>query len=347
MTQPSIVSHAFIVRPLLLLRRRGKEPGDVAVRAGLDRGVVDDPSALFPLTNGLLFFAETARELDDPEIGLTIAADADLRTYGITGFLIANHPTFLSGLRDMERHVHRLVTALQLTVEVDGQHTHVFFDVDDTTPARALIVQDVLGGLVLRGPEATHTAWGPERVRLRQPAPADTALHRFTQVFGVTPEFGAAQDVLTYRTTDVEQTVKGADPTVLAHMHEAIETQVRKRRAAAERSAGMLELVGCTVDLASGTVFRAGVEPESLTSKERELLAFFAARPNRVVTHEEIETDLWGIGKHVLSFAPAVAIRRLRKKIEPAPAEPVNLLTVFGEGWKLMVAGAPVVPPPG
>jgi DNA-binding response OmpR family regulator len=73
------------------------------------------------------------------------------------------------------------------------------------------------------------------------------------------------------------------------------------------------------------------------TSRERELLEFFAARPNQVVTHTEIEQAIWHLGSAVISHAPAVAIRRLRQKIEPKGSRPVNLLTMFGDGWKLVV----------
>ena len=50
-----------------------------------------------------------------------------------------------------------------------------------------------------------------------------------------------------------------------------------------------------------------------------------------------LERGLWGIAEHVVSFATAVAVRRLRAKIEADPSQPVNLLTVRGDGWRLVL----------
>ena len=66
-------------------------------------------------------------------------------------------------------------------------------------------------------------------------------------------------------------------------------------------------------------------------------MEYLASRPNEVVSHEALERDVWGIGKMVITHAPAVAIRRLRQKIEPKGRKPMNLVTVFGEGWRLVV----------
>lgn len=318
----------------MLLKARGVDPGLVAARAGLDPRAVDDPSALMPFPVAMRFFEEAALALNDPCLGLTVVTDSTLRNYGITGFILANHPILIDGLRDMAEHVSRIAPALQIKVHEGPIFTEVSLDVDLPGTGAELFVQDVLAGFAKQAPEATGAEWSPVAVTLQQEA---VSPERFLAAFGVLPEFGANRNSITFHTRDLHRPVPKADPMVLTHMHEAIETQIRKRRAAAGRSANILALQACVVDLGNGTVHRPDGNRESLTSKERELLAFFASKANQVVTHESIERDLWGIGKNVLSYAPAVAIRRLRKKIEPDASHPVNLVTVFGEGWKLVV----------
>lgn len=318
----------------MLLKARGVDPGQVAARAGLDPRAVDDPSALMPFTVAMRFFEEASVALDDPCLGLTVVTDATLKNYGITGFILANHPILAEGLRDMAEHVARIAPAIHLELQEGPMLSEMSIRLDCAGPGADLFVQDVLAGLAKHAPEATGGDWGVVAVHLCQ---AECCPDRFEATFGVTPTFGADRNSLTFRTKDLRRVVPRADPMVLTHMHEAIETQIRKRRAAAGRSASVLSLRGCVIDLGSGTVHRPDGEREALTSKERELLAFFASKANAVVTHESIERDLWGIGKNVLSYAPAVAIRRLRKKIEEDPSHPTNLVTVFGEGWKLIV----------
>ncbi len=318
----------------MLLKARGVEPGQIAARAGLDSRAVDDPSALMPFPVAMRFFEEASLALNDPCLGLTVVNDATLKNYGITGFILANHAVLIDGLRDMAEHVARIAPAIQIQVHDGPILTEVSLHIDWPGRGAELLVQDVLAGLAKHAPEATGGDWGVTAVHLRQ---AEEFPERFLATFGVMPTFGADRNSLTFRTRDLLRTVPKADSMVLTHMHEAIETQIRKRRAAAGRSANVLAISGCVVDLGSGTVHHPDGERESLTSKERELLSFFASKANQIVTHESIERDLWGIGKNVLSYAPAVAIRRLRKKIEADPSHPVNLVTVFGEGWKLVV----------
>lgn len=76
-------------------------------------------------------------------------------------------------------------------------------------------------------------------------------------------------------------------------------------------------------------------EPLDLTPKEFALLACLARYPGRVVPREEIIAAVWGdeLGPHSRSLA--VHIGRLRRKIEPDPANPQLLITMSGVGYTL------------
>jgi len=86
------------------------------------------------------------------------------------------------------------------------------------------------------------------------------------------------------------------------------------------------------VDVAARRVCRDGRELE-LTVREFDLLAFFVAHPGRAFTRAELLEQVWGWSFGDLSTI-TVYVRRLRDKIEPEPASPVQLQTVWGVGYR-------------
>jgi two-component system KDP operon response regulator KdpE len=74
-----------------------------------------------------------------------------------------------------------------------------------------------------------------------------------------------------------------------------------------------------------------------LTSKEFELLSYFAAHPNRPIPHEELLQAVWGRGYERDHEYLRVFVNRLRKKIEPAPAHPIYLLKEPWFGYRFNV----------
>ena len=75
-------------------------------------------------------------------------------------------------------------------------------------------------------------------------------------------------------------------------------------------------------------------EEVALTAKEFDLLLHFARNPGRVYTREQLLDAVWG-GAHA-GYAHTVNshINRLRAKIEPDPANPVMIETVWGVGYR-------------
>ena len=83
-----------------------------------------------------------------------------------------------------------------------------------------------------------------------------------------------------------------------------------------------------TFSLARGELKQGG-ESIKLTEMERNLLRFFAARPNATVEREDL-ADLSG---NESERSVDVQINRLRRKIEADPANPAYLQTVRGRGY--------------
>ncbi|GAA0607104.1 response regulator transcription factor [Sporichthya brevicatena] len=82
-------------------------------------------------------------------------------------------------------------------------------------------------------------------------------------------------------------------------------------------------------------------EPLALTTREFDLLAHLLAHPGQAFTREELMKTVWGWEFGDQSTV-TVHVRRLREKIEPDPANPTLLVTVWGVGYRL----DPPVPAP-
>jgi DNA-binding response OmpR family regulator len=74
--------------------------------------------------------------------------------------------------------------------------------------------------------------------------------------------------------------------------------------------------------------------PITLTPREFDLLLFFASHPNRVFTRMELLNQVWGYSHDGYEHTVNSHINRLRSKIEPEPANPTNIVTVWGVGYK-------------
>ncbi len=76
------------------------------------------------------------------------------------------------------------------------------------------------------------------------------------------------------------------------------------------------------------------------TRREIEILKYLARHASRPVSREELLSAVWGYARHldIETRTVDIHIAKLRRKIEPDPKAPVNLLTVRGAGYRLMIA---------
>lgn len=333
MSTHTLVTRIMFERIVPFARARGVDPEPLLVDLGLPpRPEIDE--GFFPLDKALSFYARISEALDDPHLGLHLATAADAPGYGVYGYLFANAPSFGDALA----HVSTQLTALwaDQVLQVFDHEDPVRVVAEFIRPLEGawLWNQELLATLVMHArsagdPELTPTLLTFTHAAL-DPEP-------FERLLGVTPTFDAAQDALGFRRSDLATPHPAADPQLLQHLLDAAEHQLDRRREALGVGSQLIRLMGCTVDLRTGVVHRTGEPSASLTPKELEIVDYFTKRANQVVPRERLERDLWNIGPSTLSHAPAVAIRRLRQKIEPNPRHPVNLITVFGEGWRLVM----------
>ena len=86
------------------------------------------------------------------------------------------------------------------------------------------------------------------------------------------------------------------------------------------------------LDQAAYRLTREGV-PVPLTSGEFDLLCVLTAHPNKVLDRDRILDLLTGAERSPFDRSIDVRVTRLRSKIEPDPAEPSYIKTVWGKGY--------------
>jgi DNA-binding response OmpR family regulator len=87
------------------------------------------------------------------------------------------------------------------------------------------------------------------------------------------------------------------------------------------------------VDCARRTVAVDG-KPVELTSREFDLLVYFARHPGRVYKRAHLLDQVWGHGYEGYEHTVNTHINRLRAKIEENPSSPRFIQTVWGVGYK-------------
>ncbi|UCE89994.1 MAG: response regulator transcription factor [Pseudomonadota bacterium] len=83
---------------------------------------------------------------------------------------------------------------------------------------------------------------------------------------------------------------------------------------------------------------RRGDAVLSFTGREVEILQYLGANSVRPVSREELLNKVWGYAKDldIETRTVDIHIAKLRRKIEPDPAQPRYLVTVRGAGYRLL-----------
>ena len=152
--------------------------------------------------------------------------------------------------------------------------------------------------------------------------------------------------LLTARTTDediVQGLRLGADdyvtkPFSVTELVLRAQAVLRRSRGMV-REAGLLRLGELTIDTGELTG-RRGEEWVQFTRRELEILRYLAANAARAVSREELLNKVWGYarGCGIETRTVDIHVAKLRRKIEPNPAEPSHLVTVRGVGYRLLGA---------
>lgn len=87
------------------------------------------------------------------------------------------------------------------------------------------------------------------------------------------------------------------------------------------------------IDFGARTIKQRG-ELLKLTATEYSLLVLFMKNEGRVLTHQYILKEIWGIGYQTETQYLRVFVGTLRKKIEENPNQPQHIITESGVGYR-------------
>ena len=158
--------------------------------------------------------------------------------------------------------------------------------------------------------------------------------------------------LLTARSAEIDRVAgldSGADdyiakPFSIAELLARVRAQLRRASEASGRAsvvaAGQRVVTAgeLTIDAAART---ASLSNESLTLAKREfdLLTFLARNPGRAFTRQQLLSAVWGSGFEGYEHTVNSHINRLRAKLEPDPARPKLIVTVWGTGYRFNAEG--------
>jgi DNA-binding response OmpR family regulator len=77
-----------------------------------------------------------------------------------------------------------------------------------------------------------------------------------------------------------------------------------------------------------------GADPIELTAQEYELLRYLLENRNQTISRDQLLRDVWGLNGDLITRTVDRHVAALRKKVEPDPANPVFIETVYGRGYR-------------
>lgn len=100
-------------------------------------------------------------------------------------------------------------------------------------------------------------------------------------------------------------------------------------------SGGIVTSGDLKIDFLKRTVFRGGTEIK-LTPTEYTIIKILAQNSGKVITHNQIMDELWGLNAHADPSYLRVYILMLRKKIETDSSNPKIIITEPGVGYRFI-----------
>ena len=122
-------------------------------------------------------------------------------------------------------------------------------------------------------------------------------------------------------------------PFGLAELLARVKAVLRRDGLSRQRVEAVVLAGDLTIDSGTRLVSRAGA-PVELTATEFDVLWCLVEAQGRVLSREEILTQVWGVGHHGTLRTIDNFLLQLRSKLEKDSAEPEHLLTVRGVGYR-------------
>lgn len=192
-------------------RRAGADSRLLAQEADLADWALEDDGFRFPVAQLWRLWQAAATRLEDPWLGLDVAATWRLGALGLTDYIFATAPTLAEAYQSASTYLPLLNDAGSNDAALTEYGT-VRCHVHSPDPeVSRMATQCSLSVLLQRGRHATGRPLAPERVQFAGPAPRS---HRnLAEAFGTTRlDFGANFTSMTFRQADLAVPLLRADP---------------------------------------------------------------------------------------------------------------------------------------
>ncbi len=110
---------------------------------------------------------------------------------------------------------------------------------------------------------------------------------------------------------------------------------VLRRAKPGTKVADQYSFADISIDFAKMELKRAGKLIE-MTPREFKILKYFALNPERVISRDELLSEVWGYNCYPSTRTVDNHILKLRQKLEKEPDEPAHFRTVHGAGYKFV-----------
>lgn len=122
---------------------------------------------------------------------------------------------------------------------------------------------------------------------------------------------------------------------LLARVRSLLRRRSWERSASVEASQGVYRFGAAVIDFDRQEATMSGREVK-LTRLELDLLRYFADHPERVLSRQQLQEDVWKLANYPNTRMVDNFIMRLRRHFEADPAAPAHFLSVRGSGYRFV-----------
>ncbi|MFA5939722.1 MAG: AraC family transcriptional regulator [Sinimarinibacterium sp.] len=220
-TSPSFVTMAFtdvrrtVISAKVLVQfaaARGVAPEDSLRASGITPEMLEQPKTEISADQELAVVRNIVRRIgDQPGLGLDAGLRYHLSTYGIWGFALLTSPNYRSAAEIALRYLDLTYAFVHFRIEARGRDLTLILD-DSAIPedVRQFLLERDLAAWSNAVRELGVLPVAAAQFRFERPAYGA----RFTELCGIEPRFGAAENSILHRAADVDAPLPQSDSTV-------------------------------------------------------------------------------------------------------------------------------------
>lgn len=190
-------------------------------RAGLDRKLLDDPTARYPQDRLTAFWRLAVEASGDETLGLKVSRYLTPTTFHALGFASASASTLREAFEQIERYFRVVSNTGGLGLDRVGEVYELRITLPGEGPAPADEAIDAFVSIFVRTCRSrVGRDYSPLRIRLRRPEPGDP--QAFLDVFRCPVEFAADDNVLIFDRATLEKPLADANPELARHNEQVL-----------------------------------------------------------------------------------------------------------------------------